>query len=111
MRLAADFHLLELPGLELVLAHHAPVIRRGIHREARRERAIHRRRYLGGPVFTDVVFVRSCSTGGRQVLLSFDRAQLREQGEKIGLVTGLGDFSVPQLIKADSADGYLLLCR
>src|ERR1700676_1775906 len=39
--LAILFHLVQLRHLELVLFNRAPVIRRRIHREARRKRAIH----------------------------------------------------------------------
>ena len=48
---------------------------------------------------------------GRRALLLFDRAELREQGEKICQITGLRDLSVAEPIKADSANRYLLLCR
>ena len=48
---------------------------------------------------------------GRHILLLFDRAELREQGKKIGQITGFRDLSVTEPIKADSANHCLLLCR
>jgi hypothetical protein len=41
----------------------------------------------------------------------FDRAELLEQGEKIGLITGLRALSIAEPIKTDSANRYFLLCR
>src|SRR5215471_8034902 len=41
---------------------------------------------------------------GRRLLLLFDRAELREQGEKISQIPGLRDLSVAEPIKADSTD-------
>ena len=37
---AIDLHLVELLDVELVVADHAPVVRRRVHREARRQRAV-----------------------------------------------------------------------
>ena len=48
---------------------------------------------------------------GRHVLLLLDRSELREKGEKVGLIAGLRDLSVAQPIEADSANLYLFLCR
>jgi hypothetical protein len=48
---------------------------------------------------------------GRRALLLFDRAELCEQGKKIGLITGLCNLPVAEPIQADSADRCLLLCR
>ena len=47
----------------------------------------------------------------RHILLLFDRAELREQGEEIGQITGFRDLSIAESIKADSANHRLLLCR
>ena len=47
----------------------------------------------------------------RHILLLFDRAELREQGEEIGQITGFRDLSIAEPIKADSANHCLLLCR
>src|ERR1051325_10084103 len=37
---AIDFHLVKLLHIKLVIAHYAPVMRRRIHRETRRERTV-----------------------------------------------------------------------
>ena len=37
---AIYLHLVELLDVKLVIAHHAPVVRRGIHRETRRQRTV-----------------------------------------------------------------------